>query len=242
MRMRGSRWAHARRDRRGRGLHLTDDRPVPQVWYDAAQRAVPAVRAAAAPHPVTSHCGAAQELFQVADDRRSARRVALSRREHAPPAAAPRRHRRRATLRGQGQALLVASLRDGIDDDCTGIFQPIVQRVMEWYQPGAVVLQCGADSLARPATQPVAAAANSPPSCGPWRAAADARRRANPEWAWRDVESRGRQRGHQPGLPYNDYAEYYGRTSRSTYRCPTWTTPTRPISDRIISAREPAPH
>jgi len=28
------------------------------------------------------------------------------------------------------------------------VFQPIISQVMEWYQPGAIVLQCGADSLA----------------------------------------------------------------------------------------------
>ena len=40
-------------------------------------------------------------------------------------------------------------LRDGIDDaSYHTIFRPIIQRVMEWYRPGAVVLQCGADSLA----------------------------------------------------------------------------------------------
>ncbi|KJE94400.1 histone deacetylase 2 [Capsaspora owczarzaki ATCC 30864] len=40
-------------------------------------------------------------------------------------------------------------LRDGIDDfSYQNVFQPIIRHVMEWYQPGAVVLQCGADSLA----------------------------------------------------------------------------------------------
>lgn len=39
-------------------------------------------------------------------------------------------------------------LRDGIDDDSyREIFVPVMSRIMEWYQPGAVVLQCGADSL-----------------------------------------------------------------------------------------------
>merc|ERR1712168_1709191 len=40
------------------------------------------------------------------------------------------------------------SLRDGIDDTSyEGLFVPVVSRVMELYQPSAVVLQCGADSL-----------------------------------------------------------------------------------------------
>ena len=31
---------------------------------------------------------------------------------------------------------------------CRAVFQPIIGKIMEKYQPGAVVLQCGADSLA----------------------------------------------------------------------------------------------
>lgn len=39
-------------------------------------------------------------------------------------------------------------LRAGIDDrNFVSIFQPVIARVMERYQPEAVVLQCGADSL-----------------------------------------------------------------------------------------------
>merc|ERR1712127_603434 len=39
-------------------------------------------------------------------------------------------------------------LRDGIDDEVyETIFQPVMTKVMEMYKPGAVVLQCGADSL-----------------------------------------------------------------------------------------------
>ncbi|XP_022102294.1 histone deacetylase 1-like [Acanthaster planci] len=39
-------------------------------------------------------------------------------------------------------------LRDGIDDESyEHIFKPIMSKVMEMYQPSAVVLQCGADSL-----------------------------------------------------------------------------------------------
>ena len=40
-------------------------------------------------------------------------------------------------------------LRDGIDDDSyASVFEPVLSHVMQWYCPGAVVLQCGADSLA----------------------------------------------------------------------------------------------
>lgn len=39
-------------------------------------------------------------------------------------------------------------LNDGLDDQTfRGLFRPIIQKVMDVYQPDAVVLQCGADSL-----------------------------------------------------------------------------------------------
>lgn len=39
-------------------------------------------------------------------------------------------------------------LRDGIDDEAyDSIFKPLMSKVMETYQPSAIVLQCGADSL-----------------------------------------------------------------------------------------------
>ena len=39
-------------------------------------------------------------------------------------------------------------LHDGMDDDSfKAIFQPIIGKIMDKFQPGAVVLQCGADSL-----------------------------------------------------------------------------------------------
>ena len=40
-------------------------------------------------------------------------------------------------------------LKDGIDDiTYKSVFEPVMQHVMDFYRPGAVVLQCGADSLA----------------------------------------------------------------------------------------------
>ncbi|QSL64959.1 hypothetical protein MERGE_002263 [Pneumocystis wakefieldiae] len=40
-------------------------------------------------------------------------------------------------------------LKDGIDDiSYESVFKPIIQRIMDWYRPNVVVLQCGADSLA----------------------------------------------------------------------------------------------
>ena len=40
-------------------------------------------------------------------------------------------------------------LRDGIDDESYhSVFEPVIEHVMQFYRPGAIVLQCGADSLA----------------------------------------------------------------------------------------------
>ncbi|CAG8497038.1 14529_t:CDS:10 [Acaulospora morrowiae] len=40
-------------------------------------------------------------------------------------------------------------LKDGMDDEnYRDVFRPVVKHIIEWYRPGAIVLQCGADSLA----------------------------------------------------------------------------------------------
>lgn len=49
---------------------------------------------------------------------------------------------------GRGYSINVP-LNSGIDDESyKNVFVPIMEKVMEYYNPGAVVLQCGADSLA----------------------------------------------------------------------------------------------
>ncbi|KAJ1724700.1 Histone deacetylase 1 [Coemansia erecta] len=49
--------------------------------------------------------------------------------------------------KGKGYAVNVP-LRDGIDDDCyKDLFEPVMRMVMERFRPGAVVMQCGTDSL-----------------------------------------------------------------------------------------------
>ncbi|ORX39058.1 hypothetical protein BD324DRAFT_618380 [Kockovaella imperatae] len=49
--------------------------------------------------------------------------------------------------KGKGYAVNVP-LRDGINDEnYKNIFEPVIRRIIEWYQPGAIVLQCGSDSL-----------------------------------------------------------------------------------------------
>ncbi|ONH65161.1 Histone deacetylase RPD3 [Cyberlindnera fabianii] len=50
---------------------------------------------------------------------------------------------------GKGKNYAVnVPLRDGIDDATyKSIFEPVISKIMEWYQPSAIVLQCGGDSL-----------------------------------------------------------------------------------------------
>lgn len=49
--------------------------------------------------------------------------------------------------KGKGYAVNVP-LRDGMSDaNYASIFQPVITRIIEWYKPGAIVLQCGSDSL-----------------------------------------------------------------------------------------------
>ncbi|KAI8328467.1 hypothetical protein EDC96DRAFT_530536 [Choanephora cucurbitarum] len=50
---------------------------------------------------------------------------------------------------GNGKRYAVnVPLRDGIDDETyKSVFKPVIQHIMDWYRPGAVVLQCGGDSL-----------------------------------------------------------------------------------------------
>ncbi|KZV93043.1 histone deacetylase complex, catalytic component RPD3 [Exidia glandulosa HHB12029] len=49
---------------------------------------------------------------------------------------------------GTGYAVNVP-LMDGVcDESFASVFEPVIGRIVQWYQPGAIVLQCGADSLA----------------------------------------------------------------------------------------------
>ncbi|KAE8251325.1 hypothetical protein A4X13_0g4040 [Tilletia indica] len=49
---------------------------------------------------------------------------------------------------GKGYSVNVP-LKDGITEEAyMDVFRPVMSHIMDWYRPGAVVLQCGADSLA----------------------------------------------------------------------------------------------
>ncbi|KAI0074784.1 histone deacetylase RPD3 [Panus rudis PR-1116 ss-1] len=54
----------------------------------------------------------------------------------------------RGTGEGKGYALNVP-FKDGLtDESLKSVFEPVISKVIEVYQPSAIVLQCGADSLA----------------------------------------------------------------------------------------------
>ncbi|GAA5880822.1 hypothetical protein JCM1840_003293 [Sporobolomyces johnsonii] len=52
--------------------------------------------------------------------------------------------------KGKGKGYAVNfPFKDGIDDESyQSVFRPVMQAIMDWYRPGAIILQCGADSLA----------------------------------------------------------------------------------------------
>ncbi|KAG9015814.1 histone deacetylase (class I) Clr6 [Tulasnella sp. JGI-2019a] len=50
--------------------------------------------------------------------------------------------------KGKGYSVNVPLLNGVTDEEYQSIFEPVIRHIMEWYRPGAVVLQCGADSLA----------------------------------------------------------------------------------------------
>ncbi|KAJ2964851.1 hypothetical protein NQZ79_g227 [Umbelopsis isabellina] len=57
---------------------------------------------------------------------------------------------RKDTGLGKGKRYAVnVPLQVGVDDESyKSVFKPIIKHIMQWYRPGAVVLQCGGDSLA----------------------------------------------------------------------------------------------
>ncbi|KAF8783042.1 Histone deacetylase 2 like protein [Argiope bruennichi] len=81
-------------------------------------------------------------------------------------------------------------LRDGIDDESyeQGIFQPLISKVMEMYQPSAIVLQCGADSLSGGGGYTI----------------------RNVARCWTHETSVALNCEVANELPYNDYFEYFG--------------------------------
>ncbi|OWK52776.1 Histone deacetylase 1 [Lonchura striata] len=97
-------------------------------------------------------------------------------------------------------------LRDGIDDESyEAIFKPVISKVMETFQPSAVVLQCGSDSLSgdRLGCFNLTIKGRSCPATGP-------RGSQIPKLAIPADNSVLIIINSPPELPYNDYFEYFG--------------------------------
>lgn len=122
---------------------------------------------------------------------------------------------------GQGKHYSVNfPLRDGIDDSSyKGIFEPVIQACMDYYQPQAVVLQCGGDSLSGDRLGCFNLSMNGHANCVDFVKSFDlptlilggggyTMRNVARTWAYETGLLVNKNVG--PGLPYNEYYEYYG--------------------------------
>ncbi|BGP05515.1 histone deacetylase (class I) Clr6 [Rhodotorula toruloides] len=123
--------------------------------------------------------------------------------------------------RGRGKGYAVNfPLKDGIDDESyRSVFRPIMQAIMDWYRPGAVVLQCGADSLASDKLGSFNLSMNGHASCVAFMRTFNVPliivggggytiRNVARTWAYETGIACGVQM--QRDLPFNEYIEYFG--------------------------------
>ena len=121
---------------------------------------------------------------------------------------------------GQGKHYSVNfPLRDGIDDrSYKGIFEPVIQACMDYYQPSAVVLQCGGDSLSGDRLGCFNLSMNGHANCVEFVKSFDlptlilggggyTMRNVARTWAYETGLLVNKNVG--PVLPYNEYYEYY---------------------------------
>jgi histone deacetylase 1/2 len=111
-------------------------------------------------------------------------------------------------------------LRDGIDDvTYKSIFEPVISAVMQYYQPEAVVLQCGGDSLSGDRLGCFNLSMNGHANCVKYvksfglptlvvGGGGYTMRNVARTWAYETGCIVGQTLG--PELPYNEYYEYYG--------------------------------
>jgi histone deacetylase 1/2 len=110
--------------------------------------------------------------------------------------------------------------RDGIDDsNYKSVFEPVVKAIMEWYQPGAVVLQCGGDSLSGDRLGCFNLSMKGHANCVQFvksfgkptlvlGGGGYTMRNVSRTWSFETGLLVGKLVG--PEIPYNDYYEYYG--------------------------------
>ncbi|KAI9486789.1 MAG: histone deacetylase-like protein RpdA/Rpd3 [Benjaminiella poitrasii] len=111
-------------------------------------------------------------------------------------------------------------LRDGIDDESyRSIFEPVVEKVMEYYRPGAIVLQCGGDSLSGDKLGCFNLSMKGHANCVRFvkkfnlptlvlGGGGYTMRNVARAWAYETGVVVGQEIG--PDMPYNDYYEYFG--------------------------------
>lgn len=111
-------------------------------------------------------------------------------------------------------------LRDGINDDSyQSVFEPVIQQVMDWYRPSAIVLQCGADSLSGDKLGCFNLSMKGHANCVRFvksfglptlvlGGGGYTMRNVSRTWAYETGVVVGKEIG--PDMPYNDFYEYFG--------------------------------
>ncbi|MBW0462095.1 hypothetical protein O181_001810 [Austropuccinia psidii MF-1] len=131
----------------------------------------------------------------------------------------------RDTGHGKGKYYAVNfPLRDGITDDAyKNIFEPVVTKIMETYQPSAIVLQCGGDSLSGDRLGSFNMSMRGHANCVQFIKALGLPlllvggggytiRNVARAWAFETGLAAGQELS--PEIPMNEYYEYYGPTYR----------------------------
>ncbi|KAJ2863491.1 hypothetical protein GGH94_003579 [Coemansia aciculifera] len=121
--------------------------------------------------------------------------------------------------KGKGYAVNVP-LRDGIDDDSyRSIFQPVMRMVMDRFRPGAIVMQCGTDSLSGDRIGSFNLSMKGHAACVEFMKSFNVPlfclggggytiRNVARTWAYETSVLLGEEL--DPVLPYNDYYDFYG--------------------------------
>ncbi|KAF9812747.1 hypothetical protein IEO21_05997 [Rhodonia placenta] len=123
--------------------------------------------------------------------------------------------------RGKGYAVNVP-LRDGITDESfRSVFEPVIDKIMEVFRPSAIVLQCGADSLAGDRLGCFNLSMQGHANCLQYVRALNMPlillggggytvKNVARTWAYETACALGIQDDIDPNLPWNEYFEWFG--------------------------------
>ncbi|KAL8281531.1 hypothetical protein RQP46_006215 [Phenoliferia psychrophenolica] len=115
-------------------------------------------------------------------------------------------------------------LRDGITDEAyKSVFEPVISQIMEFYQPSAIVLQCGGDSLSGDRLGPLNLSMRGHANCVQFiksfgkpllllGGGGYTIRNVSRTWAFETGLAAGQELG--ADIPMNEYYEYFGPTYR----------------------------